>query len=408
MPLCWPPTAFGDMPKALLPVGNRPLLSYSLEMLEAAGFTEIILVVPGADAAARIGAWVDEAFSQRLKVVVASVPEDYGSADALRSIAHRIKADDFLLVSGDLVCNLDLTEIVALHRIKAAQVTSTLMAVAKPAGGAPEPPKKAAKPGGAPLDFIGLDPPNKRLLFFHRGSKEGAAEELSIRRSMLRKTGQMRLTTDLQDAQLHVFSRHVLEVLKLKPQFKSIAEHVLPFMVEQQSLHIPDAHTPGASLPAGSGPCTYYQVDASRFYVINVNCLQAYVDVNRDICGDQFHLSGYPLSTHQNYVEPSVEIGTKSVVGAQCIVGRQSVLGDKCGIKRSVIGMHCRLGNNVKIVNSVLMHHVTVEDNCHIQNSVVGANALMGERTSIKDCFVGASFQMGQGEDHRGEILAKS
>ena len=36
------------------------------------------------------------------------------------------------------------------------------------------------------------------------------------------------------------------------------------------------------------------------------------------------------------------------------MLGEASVMGDKCSVKRSVIGRHCRIGSNVKVrfVNS--------------------------------------------------------
>ncbi len=80
-------------------------------------------------------------------------------------------------------------------------------------------------------------------------------------------------------------------------------------------------------------------------------------------------------SKHGNYVHYSVQMGAKTTVASACMVGRGSTLGDKCSVKRSVLGSNCQLGANVKIINSVLMDGVIVDDGCHVQNSIICGGA---------------------------------
>lgn len=80
-------------------------------------------------------------------------------------------------------------------------------------------------------------------------------------------------------------------------------------------------------------------------------------------------------SKHGNYVHDSVQMGAKTTVASACMVGRGSTLGDKCSVKRSVLGSNCQLGANVKIINSVLMDGVIVDDGCHVQNSIICGGA---------------------------------
>ena len=35
------------------------------------------------------------------------------------------------------------------------------------------------------------------------------------------------------------------------------------------------------------------------------------------------------------------------------MLGEGSQMGDKCSVKRSVLGRHCRIGSNVKVMNFV-------------------------------------------------------
>ncbi|CAH8286123.1 unnamed protein product [Eruca vesicaria subsp. sativa] len=157
------------------------------------------------------------------------------------------------------------------------------------------------------------------------------------------------------------------------------------------------------------------------------------MDVNRDVShvsGDANHLSGYSFSAHHNIVHPSAELGSKTTVnpvhvcicfvsfdhtltfcglqvGPHCMLGEGSQVGDKCSVKRSVIGRHCRIGSNVKVVNSVVMDHATIGDGCSILGSVICSNAQLQERVSLRDCQVEAGYIIFAGGEHKGETFAR-
>jgi NDP-sugar pyrophosphorylase family protein len=87
-----------------------------------------------------------------------------------------------------------------------------------------------------------------------------------------------------------------------------------------------------------------------------------------------------PNTRFDNFLHESVQLGSKTTVAAGCMVGRGTTMGDKCSIKRSVLGPSCKLGSGVKIINCVLMDGVVVEDHCHLQNSIVCSGAHLQAR----------------------------
>nr|XP_023898834.1 translation initiation factor eIF-2B subunit gamma-like [Quercus suber]POF20791.1 putative translation initiation factor eif-2b subunit gamma [Quercus suber] len=64
------PLVSKEVPKALLPVANRPVLSYVLEHLEQSNLKDLIVVVEGQEAAALVGNWISGAYVDRLHVEV--------------------------------------------------------------------------------------------------------------------------------------------------------------------------------------------------------------------------------------------------------------------------------------------------------------------------------------------------
>lgn len=438
------PLVSKDVPKALLPVANRPVLSYVLELLEGSNLKDVIVVVAGEDAAVRVGGWISLAYHDRLHVEVAAVPEDVGTAGALRAVARYLTADDILVVSGDLVCDVPPGAVAATHRRQEATVTALLCtppAAGPSEGGSSAGGKDKTKRPGL-CNIIGLDSSRQFLLFVDSGGQ--AEKELRIQRSILSAAGQMEIRSDLVDAHLYAFRRTVLlDVLDRRPEIRSIKHDLVPYLVRSQlryelspnsevqtketrnggpafqkngswqqqipgTLGFPLQHSMDISgrRAANVLKCCAYIASKNK-YCARLNSIQAFGDINRDVVGEASHLTGYTLSAHNNIVLSSENFGPKTTIGPHCMVGEGSQLGDKCSVKRSVVGRHCRIGSNVKIVNSVVMNHVTIDDGCLIQASVICSNVHLQERATLKDCQVGVGYVVASGTEHRTEALAK-
>nr|GEX44214.1 translation initiation factor eIF-2B subunit gamma [Tanacetum cinerariifolium]GEX55083.1 translation initiation factor eIF-2B subunit gamma [Tanacetum cinerariifolium] len=442
------PLVSKDVPKSLLPVANRPVLSYVLDLLEQSNLKDLIVVVEGEDTCRLVENWISEAYVDRLHVEVAAVPEEVGTAGALRAIAHHLTASDILVVSVDLVSEISPGAVAAAHRRHNAVVTAMLCSV--PVSGPPESGSssgkdKTKKPGR--YNIVGLDQTEQFLLYIAAGME--VEKDIKVQKSILRAVGKMEIRADLMDAHLYAFKRSVLqEVLDSKQTFRSLKQDVLPYLVRSQlrseilsneaqaeengnekdafsntnkvmlsqlmaNASTPSFHELHASDPNGFAPveikthkCCVYIASKTK-YCARLNSIQAFSDINRDVIGDASHLSGYSFSVHNNVIHPSAVLGSKTTVGPQCMLGEGSEMGDKCSVKRSVIGRHCRIGSGVKVVNSVIMNHVTIGDGCSIQGSVISSNAQLQERAVLKDCQIGADFVVTAGSVHKGESLAK-
>ncbi|KAH0462449.1 hypothetical protein IEQ34_010024 [Dendrobium chrysotoxum] len=416
--------AMQEMPKPLLPVANRPVLSYVLELLEASNLKDLIVVVEGEDVALRVGGWISGAYVDRLHVEVAAVPEEVGTAGALRAVAHHLTAKDILVVSGDLVSDVPPGAVAATHRRLDAAVTALLCIT--PVSGSSESVSSVGKDKGRKLpraNIVGLDHTRQYLLHVAAGAEVG--KDIKIQKSILQANGQMEIRADLMDAHMYAFQRTILqEVLDQKEMFHSIKHDVFPYLVRTQlrseildkgapknGLNGADYTLNGSDLASENltnrtHKCCAYIANKSK-YCSRLNSVQAFCDINRDVVGEAGHLSGYSFSAQNNIVHPSAELGSKTTVGPQCMLDEGSKLGDKCSVKRSVIGRHCRIGSNVKIFNSVVMNHVTIEDGCFIQGSVICNNAQLQERVVLKDCQVGAGYVLTVGSEYKSEPLSK-
>ena len=217
-----------NIPPALLPVANRPLLSFQLEMLERAMSFSQVLVLTTERWLPLLSTWVSEQYKGPLEVELLVVPDDAGSADALRHIRAKLTTD-FVLLAGDVITDVPFQRMADLHRLQGAAATALFREVAARAAGVAKKEKDLAG-----IDFVGVDETGQRIL-----SLEAAADcdgVVSISQSLLRAYPHVQLRTDLVDAHVYIFAPWVLDVLEQKPHFSSAKFELLPYLVRKQFL----------------------------------------------------------------------------------------------------------------------------------------------------------------------------
>ena len=217
------------IPKSFLPVANRPLIAYQLLLLEKAGFKEVLVAV------AKIGKaelenYLAQAHKGSILVDIQVVDEELETADVLRALKDKIKRD-FLVISGDLITDVNLHHFADVHRINDATCTVLLRAPKTESKAPGAAPSKPGKEGGI-VDFVALDEKRTRLLFLESASD--VEEKLILPKALLVKHPNVFITNKMLDAHLYIFSRWILDLLEERPKITSIKTELLPFLLRYQ------------------------------------------------------------------------------------------------------------------------------------------------------------------------------
>lgn len=109
---------YGDVPKALVPVAGKPVLARQLEMLRREGIRDVTLVCGHLAQQIKDYCRDGEAFGMRIGYYTEAQP--LGTAGALFHLDLR---EDYLLLNGDLVFDVDLGSMLDLHTRSRAQAT---------------------------------------------------------------------------------------------------------------------------------------------------------------------------------------------------------------------------------------------------------------------------------------------
>jgi mannose-1-phosphate guanylyltransferase/phosphomannomutase len=109
-----------NIPKAMVKVGDRPVLQYQIELLKKYGITDIVLCVK------HLSEKIREHFGdgRRFGVHISySMEKDFlGTAGAIKFAEKKIKGD-FILLFGDVMLNMDFAKLARYHRQKGSMVT---------------------------------------------------------------------------------------------------------------------------------------------------------------------------------------------------------------------------------------------------------------------------------------------
>eukprot|EP00475_Leptophrys_vorax_P045144 TRINITY_DN9290_c0_g1_i3.p1 TRINITY_DN9290_c0_g1~~TRINITY_DN9290_c0_g1_i3.p1 ORF type:complete len:508 (-),score=132.42 TRINITY_DN9290_c0_g1_i3:243-1766(-) len=380
------------IPKCLLPICNRPLISFQLELLRRAGFDKVIVVVEKEaeiPMSKFLGMYGDsEVDPVEIDLVIVS-SETMGSADALRTVRHKLKSD-FLVVSGDLITDVIIHYLADFHRINDSAVTMLLNKL--PAAAKEPATKKSSKNKkkkdeqkveakedheAGPLDeseadasryYVSLVKKENRLLYFRSTADIEYNRKMTLNKSMLRKVGNLTIQSDLKDSQLCIFSRWVLDFLDLNRNISSIQGELIPLLVDLQfqdnlgelknllpveareELRMSSSHSADSSFNSPVRCFAFVAPDAS--FCNRANTLSSFHKMN-------LKLPFLPTSANTPWMPVPL---SNSAQIKDSVIGEGVRVPEDCTIRSSIIGKHCKIGNRVTIENSVILDYVVLED----------------------------------------------
>src|SRR5437762_3693538 len=118
-----------NQPKPMVPVVGKPCMEHILELLKEHGFDEVIVTVAFMPQAIRSYFGDGEALGLAIEYSVEESP--LGTAGSVRLASDKLD-ETFLVISGDALCDVDLTELMRIHRERKAAVTIGLKSVDNP------------------------------------------------------------------------------------------------------------------------------------------------------------------------------------------------------------------------------------------------------------------------------------
>ena len=384
-------------PKVLLPLLSLPLIDYALELLVSGGVKELFVFCCSHAEAIRAHVAGSRVLKGRggggcsVRVVVSK--DCYSAGDALRHLdSLDVIKGDFVLMTGDVVANVRLDDIVRQHRERAREDKGALMTVVL---------KQAASQHRVrPRDddtMLALDPATSQLLVYHNSF---ASPTLTppLPTAVFSSHPTVSFRCDLLDAGIDVCSPLVLPLLTDNFDYQHLRRDFIPGVLGQEDV---------------LGYTIYAHVLTGEQYAVSVSDLHVYGQVSRDmlrrwafpfvldanLLGDGAEgATSFTYERGSRYREEGVVVEREAVLGEDCVLGRGTTLAEGSSVDRTVIGRHCSIGRRARITGSFLWRGVTVEEGATVTDAILCDNVRVRKGATVqRGCVLSYGVVIGEG-----------
>lgn len=356
-------------PRCLLPLANVPLIEYTLEFLAKAEVNEVFLMCTSH--ADQILEYIEKSKwaykTSPFKITCIFSLESRSIGDSMRDLDNRgLITGDFLLVSGDVVTNIDFCKAMTAHKqrklVDKDHIATMVLTKASPL-------HRARSPVD-PSVFI-LDEKTSRCIYFQNiPSIDGKKSTISIDPELLEDLDDgFSVRNDLIDCHVDICLPHVPQIFQENFDYQYLRQDFVKGVLTSDLLK----------------KTIYAYIVDNDEYATRVESWATYGAISQDILArwcyplvpDSNLLDGQTFSYEFNniYKEEKVVLAQSCKIGTSTSIGANTVVGDGSIIKKSVIGKNCQVGKNVEIYNSYVWDGVVIGENCTIRHSIIATNA---------------------------------
>ena len=330
-------------PKPMLPVANRPMLEHILNLLKKHGFDEAVITV--AFMANAIRTYFGDGSDFGIRISYSNEDSPLGTAGSVGNCRGMLDST-FLVISGDVLTDIDLTAVLEFHRSRSATATIALKSMENP------------------LEF-GIVTTN---------------EDQTVARFLEKPTwGQV--FSDTVNTGIYVLEPEIFAYMPVG-RVLDFSHDVFPTMLAD-------------GVPIHAMTCEGYWED--------VGTLEAYLSAQNDALAGkvEIELPGFMIDTgvyvgSGTEIHPSAHLEPPVLIGDNCRVGPSARVGPY-----SVVGTNSRLSKSVEIDHSILHENVYVGEASIVRGTVVGKSCDIRRSVHTEDgvvlgsdCYVGDGAQI--------------
>ena len=118
-----------NQPKPMVPIVGKPCIEHIIELARKHGFGEVIVTLAFLPQAIR--SYLGDGSSLGIEIEYSVEESPLGTAGSVGLAGDRLD-ETFLVISGDALCDFDLTDLIRFHREKGAAATIALKSVENP------------------------------------------------------------------------------------------------------------------------------------------------------------------------------------------------------------------------------------------------------------------------------------
>ncbi len=325
-------------PKPMLPMANVPMMEHILHLLIQHGYEEVIVTV--AYLANSIRTYFGDGRDFGVKISYVSEDSPLGTAGSVAN-ARELLSDRFLVISGDVLTDIDLGAALQYHDERGATVTVVLQRVENP------------------LEFGIVTTDN-----------DGTVTRF------LEKPSWGEVFSDTVNTGIYILEPEIFDYIP-KGTVSDFSSDVFPQLLK-------------AKRPIFGW--------ISEGYWEDVGTLAGYLKAHRDILDGRVKLAVDGFQVRPSvYFGPGCQVHPDAKIEDCVIIGPNVRVNSGAHVRRySVLGASTRVGDDAVVENSVVSDHCYLGPQAHITGAVVGSNCDLRRGVTLEDgvvvgddCYIG-------------------
>uniref|UniRef100_A0A8D3ASB2 Translation initiation factor eIF2B subunit epsilon n=1 Tax=Scophthalmus maximus TaxID=52904 RepID=A0A8D3ASB2_SCOMX len=377
-----------DQPRALLPLGNVAMIDYTLEFLTSTGVQETFVFCCWM--ASKIkdhllkSKWCRPTSPNTVHIITSEMYRSLG--DVLRDVdTKNLVRSDFVLVYGDVVSNIDVSQALQehRHRRKTEKNISVMTMIFK-----------ESSPGHRSRCeednvIVANDGKSQRILHYQ---KTQGLKRLQFPMNIFHSgSDEFEIRHDLLDCHISICSPQVAELFTDNFDYQTRNDFVRGLLVNEEILGN-QIHMHVTKDGYGVRVSNLFMYDAVssdlvRRWVYPLTPEANFADLEGRSC---------TYSRHNVYRGCGVSLGLGSQMVENVLIGYDTSIGANCHISNSVIGNNCTIGDNVNLNHAYIWNNVHIASNVVISQSVVCDEAEVKEGVTLnKQCVLAYNVVIG-------------
>lgn len=345
------------LPKLCLPIVNKPMVLYTMELLEGVSskFFMVGLNEEKDHFMRAIGGDI------RVPVEYVGIETYDGTVSSLLSVYPRIIKSDVIVCKGDIITNMNISSMISKY-LSSEKIFMTVIGNAT---------------SEAPI--IGYKEEN--LVFYANSSEDDVPFQL------LKNSGSLILTKELDIVQLYVFKTSLFGMFK--SEHFSFKYGLLPSLV--RSL-------------ISINPVGIYRPEKS--YIHQVRDIDGYLRANMLLkrhINDRSTETRRMSESHAKFVKRYV--AEHNLKDFKNVVGNNTRLSDVL-LLNSILGHECDVGEDTRIISSLIMDRVIIGSNSHIEGCLIGPGVSIIGGSSLVNCKVSPGYIFSDAVDAESQIFS--
>lgn len=335
-----------NIPKPMAPVVNRPIMEHILRLLRSHNLTDIVVTL-FYHPESIIDYFGDGGrFGVRLQYVRADA--DYGTAGSVRNAASLI-GERFLIISGDVLTDFNLTKAIAFHKERASRATIVLYHSQNP------------------LQYgVVITRDDGKIIRFVEKPTWGE------------------VFSDTINTGIYIIEPEILELVPKDTEF-DFSKDLFPLLLERDD--------------ALFG----YTSDG---YWRDIGNLMEYQEAHRDSLVGRVKMDIPGVKEGTTYVGPGTSLQKQlNTLKGTVVIGENCTIGEDITLSNSVIGDHVTVESGASIENSIIWSNALIRRGASLTSDVVASGTTIGEEAVISEnVFVGENCSIGANAHLSGNI----